>query len=158
MDGCGGSPIKNDARAAPVGHVTSVHMGLVQGPTCAVGAPAKGGYPGGSIGGKADGYKLGCEEALEVTAADDGEATDADEVVDGLLSGVLRFSLEAKGWLTFSCGVLRRGCLRDGDEGSPSSLLFDLALFGDSLKGLKAGLLVVLLAMPSMLDSILLQA
>ena len=51
-EGWGGTPIKNDARAAPVWHVISVHIGLVQwlggqAGGRGVGKPAKwGGKPG----------------------------------------------------------------------------------------------------------------
>ena len=44
-----------------------------------------------------------------------GEAEDIDdtEVDDGLLSGVFRFSLEAKGWVTL--GGVNLGCFDEGE-------------------------------------------
>jgi hypothetical protein len=87
----------------------------------------------------------------------------AEVAEDDLLSGVFLLSLEARGWLTFKfCGeTVRRGCLWLGgvpEEDSPFSLLSDLGLFGDSLRGAELGGLDLLRLEPSMLDSILLQA
>lgn len=76
----------------------------------------------------------GIKEALEVTIAGEVEDRDDTEVDEGLLSGVLRFSLEAKGWLTL--GEAKRGCFVDGGVDSLSELLLDRGLLGDSLKGL----------------------
>ena len=107
---------------------------------------------------------VGNIEALEVTAEGEAELNEDTEVELGLLSGVFRFSLEAKGWLTLTSWGVNLACL--GLELGSSSLECSvLGLLGGL--SLKLGLLLAgelfeflakALELPNMLDSILLQA